>query len=223
MVTLPLLFKRSLHTTVFRGRGAIAHPGWYPRDHMPGNYPKTDEERRAAAIRYGLRPEDYTPYPPDDVKNHVGDYPNPGIVTAEHRDPYDYYSDFHQRRNWNEPVMRQAMRFRVERCTFTGLKDDLHTPMASISLLTQVLVPVVILFMVMLYNGETVRKVRDWCFVRWFNAKFPKQYPYDFLRAFPHQDPRDYPILNYSFEPAEGGKNNVEEDNALHPFNETSR
>ena len=27
---------------------------------MPGNYPKTEEERRAAAIRYGLRPEDYT-------------------------------------------------------------------------------------------------------------------------------------------------------------------
>jgi hypothetical protein len=26
---------------------------------MPGNYPKTDEERRAAAIRYGMRPEDY--------------------------------------------------------------------------------------------------------------------------------------------------------------------
>uniref|UniRef100_A0A915NKZ8 Inhibitor of growth protein N-terminal histone-binding domain-containing protein n=1 Tax=Meloidogyne floridensis TaxID=298350 RepID=A0A915NKZ8_9BILA len=40
--------------------------------------------------------------------------------------------------------------------------------------------------------------------------------------AFPNQDPRDYPILNYSFEPAEGGKNNAEEDNALHPFNETS-
>uniref|UniRef100_A0A914L638 Uncharacterized protein n=1 Tax=Meloidogyne incognita TaxID=6306 RepID=A0A914L638_MELIC len=223
MVTIPLLFKRSLHTTVFRGRGAVAHPGWFPRDHMPGNYPKTEEERRAAAIRYGLRPEDYTPYPPEDLKNHIGDYPDAGIVTAEHRDPYDYYSDFHQRRNWNEPVMRQAMRYRVERCTFTGLRDDLHTPMASISLLSQLLLPIVIFFMVMLYNGETARKVRDWCFVRWFNAKFPKQYPYDFMRAFPNQDPRDYPILNYSFEPAEGGKNNVEEDNARHPFNETSR
>lgn len=26
---------------------------------MPGNYPKNDEERRLAAIKYGLRPEDY--------------------------------------------------------------------------------------------------------------------------------------------------------------------
>jgi len=43
--------------------------------------------------------------------------------------------------------------------------------MASISLLSQLLLPIVIFFMVMLYNGETVRKVRDWCFVRWFNAK----------------------------------------------------
>jgi hypothetical protein len=67
--------KRLLHTTpikcelitiiyynnfVAQDRGAVSNPGWYPRDHMPGNYPKNEEERRAAAIKYGLRPEDYT-------------------------------------------------------------------------------------------------------------------------------------------------------------------
>lgn len=28
----------------------------------------------------------------------------------------------------------------------------------------------------------------------------PKQYPYDFYRAWPFDDPKKYPIVNYSFE-----------------------
>lgn len=40
-------------------KGPLVFPGWYPRDHKPGSYPVTEEERRAAAIRYGMRPEDY--------------------------------------------------------------------------------------------------------------------------------------------------------------------
>lgn len=41
------------------GRGPLVFPGWYPRDHKPDPYPKNKEERRLAAIKYGLRPEDY--------------------------------------------------------------------------------------------------------------------------------------------------------------------
>merc|ERR1712099_152797 len=47
----------------------------------PGPYPETEEERLAAAKKYGLIPEDYKPYPPDAFWNeHVGpqglgDYP----------------------------------------------------------------------------------------------------------------------------------------------------
>ena len=37
----------------FLARGPLTFPGWYPRDHKPGPYPETDEERRAAAIRSG--------------------------------------------------------------------------------------------------------------------------------------------------------------------------
>lgn len=29
----------------------------------------------------------------------------------------------------------------------------------------------------------------------------PKQYPFDFYRAWPLEDPRNYPIENYSFDP----------------------
>ncbi|KHJ95022.1 hypothetical protein OESDEN_05043 [Oesophagostomum dentatum] len=35
---------------------------------------------------------------------------------------------------------------------------------------------------------------------RWKNPAMPKQYPYDFYRAFPYDDPRRFPIKNYSFE-----------------------
>lgn len=33
-------------------------------------------------------------------------------------------------------------------------------------------------------------------------CQMPKQMPYDFRRAYP-EDPRKFPIVNYSFEPAE--------------------
>lgn len=32
--------------------------------------------------------------------------------------------------------------------------------------------------------------------------QMPKQMPYDFKRAFPYDDPRKYPIVNYTFESA---------------------
>lgn len=38
--------------------------GWN-KDFKPAPYPETEEERRAAAKKYGLLPEEYKPYPPD--------------------------------------------------------------------------------------------------------------------------------------------------------------
>lgn len=35
------------------------------KDWKPGPYPETEEERKAAAKKYGLLPEDYKPYPDD--------------------------------------------------------------------------------------------------------------------------------------------------------------
>ncbi|CAG2163376.1 unnamed protein product [Oppiella nova] len=45
--------------------------GWI-RDWKPGQYPKTQEEREAAAKKYNLIPEDYEPYPEG---SGYGDYP----------------------------------------------------------------------------------------------------------------------------------------------------
>lgn len=35
------------------------------KDMLPGPYPKTPEERAAAAKKYNMRVEDYEPYPDD--------------------------------------------------------------------------------------------------------------------------------------------------------------
>uniref|UniRef100_A0A914GXG5 Uncharacterized protein n=1 Tax=Globodera rostochiensis TaxID=31243 RepID=A0A914GXG5_GLORO len=111
MIISKIESRRFLHASAALCRGAVAQPGWYPRDHMPGAYPRNEEERRAAAIKYGLRPEDYRPHHPHDFINHIGDYPDVGIVAFEQRDPYDNYSNTAHRRNWNEPVKLQIRLF----------------------------------------------------------------------------------------------------------------
>lgn len=35
------------------------------KDFAPGKYPETEEERNAAAKKYGLLPHEYKPYPDD--------------------------------------------------------------------------------------------------------------------------------------------------------------
>ncbi|MCP9261818.1 Inhibitor of growth protein [Dirofilaria immitis] len=94
---------RSIHTSCYMNkRGPLTIDGWYPRDHMPDDYPKNEEERRAAAIKYGMRPEDYKPYDKDDYFKYSGNYPDYGCVTYDHKDPYENWSDPHYRRNWGE-------------------------------------------------------------------------------------------------------------------------
>jgi len=69
---------------------------------MPGPYPKTPEERAAAAKKYGLRVEDYEPYPDDGFG--YGDYPKLPHVSSEARSPYEDWDEPKYRRNYNEPV-----------------------------------------------------------------------------------------------------------------------
>jgi len=72
------------------------------RDWKPGPYPKTPEERAAAAKKYGLRVEDYEPYPDDGTG--FGDYPKLPLVSAAARNPYEVYDMPEFKRNFNEPV-----------------------------------------------------------------------------------------------------------------------
>ncbi|MFH4973778.1 hypothetical protein AB6A40_000487 [Gnathostoma spinigerum] len=185
---------RALQTSaVARMRGPLTFDGWYPRDHQPGPYPKNEKERKDAAIRYGMRPEDYKPIDKDDVVRFAGDYPDLGQITYDHKDPYEAWSDRHHRRNWGEMVGMELMRFRGDRYTFTGLEAEDFKFWNSILLFARVLVPMAIL---------------SWYFTRsepnrlhWKNPAMPKQYSYDYYRAWPWDDPRAYPITNYTFEP----------------------
>lgn len=62
-------------------------------------------------LRYGLRPEDYKPMSQDDVVRYAGDYPDLGIVTFDHKDPYEAWSDRQNRRNWGEMVLSLLLSF----------------------------------------------------------------------------------------------------------------
>jgi len=74
----------------------------FNRDFMPGPYPKTEEERRAAAKKYGMLPEEYEPYPDDGFG--FGDYPKLPDISAENKDPF-YNWDFPaEKRNFGDPI-----------------------------------------------------------------------------------------------------------------------
>ncbi|KAL3076271.1 hypothetical protein niasHS_013542 [Heterodera schachtii] len=237
MVLSKIPIRRSLHTSAPLCRGAVSQPGWYPRDHMPGPYPRNEEERRAAAIKYGLRPEDYKPHHPLDFVNHIGDYPEIGVVTYEQRDPYDNYSHTMHRRNWNEPVSftfcfcsfvqfsvpRQFTRYRYDRWSYTGLDEENYEPKDVLRTLLVYFVPVFLLAYWLIRTPEDP--------FYWFKQKYepvyrprvmPRQYPYDYFRAWPFEEYTKYPVLNYTFEPADEGFDPKEAE-AKHSFNETSR
>uniref|UniRef100_A0AC34GR11 NADH dehydrogenase [ubiquinone] 1 beta subcomplex subunit 8, mitochondrial n=1 Tax=Panagrolaimus sp. ES5 TaxID=591445 RepID=A0AC34GR11_9BILA len=187
---------RAIHTTPLVARGPLTFEGWFPRDHKPGPYPTTEKERRAAAIKYGLRPEDYRPIDPKDLNRHAGDYPEAEIVTFDHKDPYENWTDHHHKRNWGELVGIDMMTYRGDRITFTGLDAEDYKPLRAFFLILRVIVPMAI-FTYWYSNSNPNGGLR------WKNPVLPKQYPYDFYRAFPWNDPQKYPIVNYSFEPVD--------------------
>ena len=76
-------------------------PDWN-HDWQPSQYPTTPAERAAAAKKYGLREEDYEPYPEDGFGH--GDYPMLPRTPANSRDPYENWDMPEYRRNYGEPV-----------------------------------------------------------------------------------------------------------------------
>lgn len=72
------------------------------KDWKPGPYPVTEEEKVAAAKKYGLRREDYKPYPDDGFG--FGDYPDLGQIGMESKDPFEDWDMPELKRNFGEPV-----------------------------------------------------------------------------------------------------------------------
>lgn len=71
------------------------------RDWKPGPYPKTEEERRAAAKKYHMLYEDYEPYPEEEG---YGDYPMFPKIHMENLSDHKVYDFPVLKRNYGDPV-----------------------------------------------------------------------------------------------------------------------
>ncbi|XP_010331477.3 NADH dehydrogenase [ubiquinone] 1 beta subcomplex subunit 8, mitochondrial [Saimiri boliviensis] len=72
------------------------------KDELPGPYPRTPEERAAAAKKYNMRVEDYEPYPDDGMG--YGDYPKLPDRSQHERDPWYDWDQPDLRVNWGETM-----------------------------------------------------------------------------------------------------------------------
>jgi len=88
--------------------------GW-TRDWKPGPYPKTKEEREAAAKKYNLIPEDYEPLPEG---TGWGDYPDLPMVGQDARDPHEDFDFHYRRRNFGETLHKD----------YDAITSDRHDP-----------------------------------------------------------------------------------------------
>ncbi|XP_071792302.1 NADH dehydrogenase [ubiquinone] 1 beta subcomplex subunit 8, mitochondrial-like [Asterias amurensis] len=72
----------------------------FSEDDLPGLYPKTPKERAAAAKKYGMRVEDYEPYPDDGLG--WGDYPKQPPIHDDDKDPHEDWDFPEERRNFGD-------------------------------------------------------------------------------------------------------------------------
>uniref|UniRef100_A0A336LPW7 CSON009714 protein n=1 Tax=Culicoides sonorensis TaxID=179676 RepID=A0A336LPW7_CULSO len=79
---------------------AIRHH--WNKDWKAGKYPETEEERKAAAKKYGMHPSEYQPYPNDGTG--YGDYPKMKDEPHERRDLYYPWDMPEHKRNFGEPI-----------------------------------------------------------------------------------------------------------------------
>merc|ERR1712002_639059 len=113
-VTKSLLRLRGLSKLqTLAGPQAVRCAGNWNKDWKPGPYPVTPEERAAAARKYGLRPDEYEPYPDDGTGK--GDYPKLPIISAEARDPYRDWDHPEHRRGFGEPIHADADMYGLDR------------------------------------------------------------------------------------------------------------
>ncbi|XP_017784534.1 PREDICTED: NADH dehydrogenase [ubiquinone] 1 beta subcomplex subunit 8, mitochondrial [Nicrophorus vespilloides] len=72
------------------------------KDFKPAAFPKTQEERNAAAEKYGLISSEYKPYANDGTG--MGDYPELPLTSGDSRDPHYPWDNPELKRNFNEPL-----------------------------------------------------------------------------------------------------------------------
>jgi len=102
MLSVPGQVARKARIASLVHQSARAYAAYWNKDWRPGPVPKTETQRRAAAKKYGLIPEDYETYPDDGFG--YGDYPKLPIISAESRDPHYNFDMDEWKRNYGEPL-----------------------------------------------------------------------------------------------------------------------
>ncbi|KAM9703063.1 NADH dehydrogenase [ubiquinone] 1 beta subcomplex subunit 8, mitochondrial isoform 2-T2 [Dama dama] len=151
------------------------------KDMLPGPYPKTPEERAAAAKKYNMRVEDYEPYPDDGMG--YGDYPKLPDRSQQERDPWYDWDHPDLRLNWGEPMhwdLDMYIRNRV----------DTSPTAVNWNLMCKHLFGFVAFMLFMFWVGETYPA---------YQPVGPKQYPYNNLYLERGGDPNKEPepVVHY--------------------------
>uniref|UniRef100_UPI0025AE3686 NADH dehydrogenase [ubiquinone] 1 beta subcomplex subunit 8, mitochondrial n=1 Tax=Doryrhamphus excisus TaxID=161450 RepID=UPI0025AE3686 len=145
------------------------------KDDLPGPYPKTPEERAAAAKKYNMTVEDYEPHP--DNGEGYGDYPKLPDRSQHERDPWYQWDHPDLRRNWGEPIHWHFD-------TFIRNRVDTSPTPASWSTMCKQLFGFIGFMLFMFYLGEKFPS---------YQAVAPKQYPYNDLYLEKGGDPEKQP------------------------------
>ncbi|XP_077481165.1 NADH dehydrogenase [ubiquinone] 1 beta subcomplex subunit 8, mitochondrial [Stigmatopora argus] len=148
---------------------------------LPGPYPKTPEERAAAAKKYNMRVEDYEPYP--DNGEGFGDYPKLPDRSQHERDPWYEWDHPDLRRNHGE-----TLHWHFDMYTRTRV-DTSPTPVSWNSMCKQ-LFGFIGFMLFMFYLGEKFP---------FYQPVGPKQLPYNNLYLENGGDPEKVPeeVKNY--------------------------
>lgn len=158
------LIKALKHPSIFLQNNSIlvtATRHHWMKDFKPGPYPKTDVERKKAAAKYGLHPNEYEPYP-DDGQG-FGDYPKLPMESMESRDPFYPWDHPELKRNFNEPMHAEYDLIREDRYDVSA---KLRLPMWA--LWAQ--------FLGTMFGTYLIYRFLD--NVKMFHAALPKQYPF---------------------------------------------
>ncbi|XP_061177194.1 NADH dehydrogenase [ubiquinone] 1 beta subcomplex subunit 8, mitochondrial-like [Saccostrea echinata] len=161
---------------------------YWEKDFLPGPYPKTEEERRAAAKKYGMQPEDYEPYDPE-LGWGTGDYPNVEPIGKDLRSDFDQYDNYRLKKNFNEPLPYDFDW--VDKVDY-GCSYHPHTEREIVMFLFSL-----VGFFILgeyLCNKYIPRHVEA----------LPKQYPYTYTQFVSYRDPSEIQrTVHYTFEPAD--------------------
>ncbi|XP_028825676.1 NADH dehydrogenase [ubiquinone] 1 beta subcomplex subunit 8, mitochondrial [Denticeps clupeoides] len=145
------------------------------KDILPGPYPKTPEERAAAAKKYNMRVEDYEPYP-DDGQG-FGDYPKLPNRAQQERDPWYQWDHPDLRRNWGEPIHWDFDMYIRNRVDTSPSVVDWNT-------MCKYLLGFVGVMLALFYLGDKFPA---------YQPVAPKQYPYNNLHMERGGDPEKQP------------------------------